>query len=53
MIPSPKIEMTARRWRAGSFRLQMRGIGIAVARKSVKILITLAEKTMYGSFMHL
>lgn len=51
--PSPKIEITASRWRVGSLRLQIRGIGIVVTRKSVKMLITLAEKTMSPSFMHL
>lgn len=51
--PSPKIEITASRWRVGSLRLQMRGIGSVVTRKSVKMLITLAEKTMSPSLMHL
>lgn len=45
------MEITASRWRAGSFRLQINGIGKAVTRKSVKMLITLAEKTIAPSFM--
>jgi hypothetical protein len=45
------MEITARRWRAGSFKLQISGMGRVVTRKSVKMLITLAEKTMAPSFM--
>lgn len=51
-IPSPKMEMTAIRWRAGNLRFQIKGIGRTVTRKSVKMLITLAEKTIAPEFMH-
>jgi hypothetical protein len=47
------MEMTARRWRAGSLRLQINGMGRAVTRKSVKILMTLAEKTILPPSRHL
>lgn len=44
------MEMTASRWRARNFRLQISGIGSTVTRKSVIVLIILAEVAMALSF---
>lgn len=52
-IPKLKMEITAILCRVGNFRFQINGIGRTVTRKSVKILMTLAEKTMAPSFKHL